>query len=293
MPHGSSAYARPQLSTFWEDLKQHLTELTLAVYHHEGKAQHLQSLGMLTALQKLKFDGRTPPSGAGGSAVVGKPPHCSLPGKKLALSLPHLTSLRLSGLKAGAIVLSCPKLAEISLVDTQLLRLKIEDAALESLVLYQCEPVQFALKSPETQLQKLRSLSVRHCSEAGRHLIQDISQMSSLQTLCYGNFAAACMPSSFPQGLQDVSLSPDDWCLNLPEGLEELHELREFRFNTPRRPWEFTVPLASLLPVHSLERVGVAHHRYQRRDESKWKELDEQTLGVIKNQGPWIPWDHW
>ena len=292
MPHGSSAYAGPQLSTFWENLRQHLTELTLAVYHHQSRAPHLESLGMLTALQKLKFDGRPPPLGAGDGASVGQSPYCTLPGKKLALNLPHLTSLRLSGLKAGAIVLSCPELTDISLVDTQLLRLKIEDAALESLVLTQCKPVQFALTSPETQLEKLRSLSVRKCSESGRHLIQDISHMSSLQTLRYGEFPAACMPSSFPQGLQDVSLNPLDWCLNLPEGLQELCELREFVFDTSRRPWEFTVPLARLLPVQTLEKVAVGQHRYNLRDEAKWKEMEEDTLGVIKDHAPWYL-AHW
>ena len=281
MPHGSSAYAGPQGLTFWADLQQHLTVLTVATFGNQGRVQHLEALSTLTALQRLSLRGTNLPLEAVVSPWADRV-YCSLSQKRLTLKLPHLVSLQFWGFKAGALLLSCPKLADISVAHSELLRVKVENAALESLTLYECKPVQFALKSPETQLQKLKTLSVKHFSEVGRHLIQGVSQMGSLRKLSYCGFPAACLPSSFPQSLWEVTLCPDDWCLDLPEGLKELPELRNFRFDSEWRPWEITVPLARLLPVESLTCVQVGNQGYDpRKVEAKWKDFEEQTLGLI------------
>ena len=200
MPHGSSMYAGPQLSTFLAGLKQHLTDLTLATCGNQGRAQYFEALGSLTALRKVSMCIK---AGCKEDHTGKKIPYCTLSGKKLVWKLPHLTHLALCCLKAGTIVLSCPKLAEISLTRTESLRIKIANAALETLLLSDSHSLQFALESPESQLQSLKTLCVEDCSEEGRHLIQDVSHMISLQELRYVAFLAfpttvwrSCRPAS-------------------------------------------------------------------------------------------------
>ena len=286
MPQGSSMYAGPQLSTFLAGLKQHLTDLTLAPFGNQGRARYLEALSTLTALRKLKLctkAGCTEDS-------TGRIPYCTLSGKKLVWKLPHLDYLALCCLEAGTIVLSCPKLAEVSLTRTKSLQVKIEDAALGTLLLSDSLSLQFVLESPETQLQSLNTLWVEDCIEEGRHLIQDVSHMINLQKLKYISFSAfpedgvEIMPSSFPQSLQEIYMYTYDWCLDVPRGLKELHQLRSFIFHSLQKPWTFTVPLAWLLPVDSpkLEVVHVGWETYYRRDEAKWMELQE-CLGTMRD----------
>lgn len=76
-----------------------------------------------------------------------------------------------------------------------------------------------------------------------------------------------------------------DWCLDVPRGLKELHQLKSFIFDSfrfSRKPWTFTVPLATLLPVDSLEVVHVGRETYYRRDEARWMELQE-CLGTMRD----------
>ena len=275
--HGSSVYGvQPQPSTFLADLSQHLTDLTLATYGNQGRAEHLEAINMLTALQKLRMCTKA----AEAPDPRMQPPYCSLSGKTLTWKLPHLDHLAPCCLKEGTIVLSCPKLAEISFARTESLRVKIEDAALEDLVLSHCYDNQFALDCPETQLQSLKKLAVEECFEEGRHVIEDVSHMVNLQELYYLDVPAECMPTSFPQSLQKITLYSHDWCLDVPKGLKDLHLLTAFIFNSTRRPWEFTEPLARSLPVDSLIWVSVGCETYCRFDEAKWKEL-EKCLGVM------------
>ncbi len=241
---------------------------------------------MLHALQKLRLDGKSPPwYKAGGPRDIH---YCTLSEKRLALKLPNLVSLHLRGWKKGRIGLSCPKLSELSMLETHSLQVEIKDAALESLVLLKCSIIQFAWNSPQIQLQSIKTLFVTECFEEGRHLIQDVSQMIHLESLTYRDFLvyhfedpAGCMPPSFPQSLQKINIDAYDWCRDLPRGLKELHELRKFSFTSMCRPWHFTVPLARFLPVDSLETVIVGCEEYCRSDEAKWRELEECTLGVL------------
>ncbi|CAL5220434.1 g2449 [Coccomyxa viridis] len=130
LPHGTGAYvAHPQLSTFLAGLKQHLTDLHLNTYGNQGRVQHLEVLNELTALQKLRMCLKA----ADMADKYGRVPNCTLSGKRFAWKLPKLDHLALCCLEAGTIVLSCPKLAEISLARTESLRVEIKDAALESL----------------------------------------------------------------------------------------------------------------------------------------------------------------
>ena len=239
--------------------------------------QHLEVLNELTALQKLRMCLKA----ADMADKYGRVPNCTLSGKRFAWKLPKLDHLALCCLEAGTIVLSCPKLAEISLARTESLRVEIKDAALESLVLCECCHFQFALECPETQLHSLKRLKVADCIEEGRHVIQDVSLMTNLRKLFYCDFLAERMPLSFPQSLEEITLYSPNWSRDVPRGLKDLHELKSFGLDSSQRPWEFTVPLATLLPVDSLEIVSVGCESYHRRDKAKWREL-EDCLGMKK-----------
>ncbi len=269
MSHGSGAIgAGPQLSTFWADLTQHLTDLKLGIYCTLDGAHDLGTLSTLTALRELSIAADAPLSMR--ADMSDDDDNSELrPYIEVALKLPHLAVLGIFGLQKGKVVLSCPKLADISLLSTNSLCIAVKDAALESLEFMQCERAQFAFELPGSQLQNLKDLTALGCSELHRHLIQDVSQMRSLQKLEYVNFPAACMPSSFPQSLREIDLYVQNWSLDLPKGLKDLHALRFFSFQSSCRPWRFTKPLAELLPMNSLETVQVGE---------KWFDLKGQEL---------------
>ena len=212
MPSASFAPdVSPELSSLWANLKQHLTELKIWLDRKEVEVQCLQSLGMLTALQNLELYGPYSLHGPSGAAYT--------------LKLPHLASLYCASL-SGELVLSCPELLRARFSFTSLRPIMVEDAALEDLVLKDCNNIHVALA--QDQLLKLKVLIVQECREVGRHLIEEVSEMRNLRTLAYEPFPTACMPTSFPLSLWEVFLFPRGWCSNLPEGLKGLQELRVF-----------------------------------------------------------------
>ncbi len=114
----------PELSSFWARLKRHLTILDIDMMDCTAETQHLQALGMLTALQKLTF-----------SAANEDGMDHNLSGKRLIWSLPHLISLDLSYLEQGEFVLLCPKLTTAKFALINSLCFKLEGALLNSLKL--------------------------------------------------------------------------------------------------------------------------------------------------------------
>lgn len=239
--------ASPELSSFGAQLKHHVTELEVPMKPGKGKGQHLEILGKLTALQKLK---------AGYGHPLGE--WHGLSGEKVALKLPHLVSLTLCGFGEGQVVLSCPKLAEAQLTDLHHMCIWVENEDLTSLHLSDCRGVQIAMASPKDRFRNLRKLEVWYCSEVDRHLIEYADQMKRLEVLKYRPFPAACMPTSFPQSLRTVDLYALDWSRNLPAGLEQLYELEDLWFSTDCRHWDIESPLPELLPIDSLKLVSLS-----------------------------------
>ena len=90
--------------------------------------------------------------------------------------------------------------------------------------------------------------------------------MRRLQSLRYAGFPAACMPSVFPQSLQEVALYPLDWRHDLPLGLKDLQELESFSFNTRCKTWDIVKPLAELLPVDGLRYLALASRMYSEEE---------------------------
>ena len=246
--------APPELFNFWADLKQHLAELDLWMLPGEARAHLLEALGMLTSLQKLSL------------RVDSGPPHCSpgcgLSGKTLTLKLPHLAFLYICDFGEGELVLSCPKLTEVRLIEIQALEIQVEDVVLELLELRECKEVCFALKAAERQLQALKTLTVFRCSKVGKQIIEDLENMRDLQTLVYDKFPATCMPRTFPQKLKKIDLQRVDWSCDLPSGLKDLRHLRELRFISDSKPWVFTQSWVELLPMHSLKDVTLGNARF-------------------------------
>ena len=221
----------PELSSFWASLQQHLIELSLWVCAKEVDGACLGSLSMLTALQRLELYG----------------PHSlsDSPGKTFALKLPHLVSLYVTSLDQGELVLSCPELEiEAEFANSDFLRIMFEDADLDDLVLTKCDDIHVALA--QDHLSKLKLLIVQKCSEVGRRLIEEVSQMRCLRTLAYDNFPEACMPTSFPDSLREVFLHPLSWSCNLPRGLKGIQELRIFSFSI-KPEFSMTDPSGTLL----------------------------------------------
>ena len=251
----SAPGACPEITTFWADLKRHLTDLDLWMLPGKAKA-HLGILGMLTSLRKLSLRVDLRPTHLS--------PGYSMSGKTLTLDLPHLALLRIYDFGDGEIVLSCPMLTEVRLIQTQALVIKVEDAVLEILELRECKGVSFAVKSAEHQLQGLKTLTVFKCKEIGRPIIEHLGRMQHLRTLIYDNFPAACVPRTFPQRLQKIDLQHVDWCCDLPEGLKQLCYLEDFTFKSDSKPWMFTQPWVELLPMHSLKDVTLGFARFIR-----------------------------
>ena len=120
---------------------------------------------------------------------------------RLALALPYLITLELYALERGDVILTCPMLAEARFLLASSLRIKVEDAALASLVFAGCERVELVDSRTEDHFLGIQSLEVSSSGELGRHLIEGIGQMSRLQKFAYRSFPAACMPRSFPPSL--------------------------------------------------------------------------------------------
>ena len=227
VPSSGSKTARfcPKLRAVWDNLELHLTDLTLEMPHYQDyRPANLRILSLFKAMRKLDIDCCVP-----GKAVSPVPYH-NLVGQKLALQLPHLACLRLSHLKEGELNLLCPSLKDACFDTTQSLHIVLEDAALTSLVLRDCERVHFAVRNPEDQLRDLKSLSVygspaSRWMEAGRRLIEDVSLMIHLEELECDCLPAACMPSSFPRGLRNVNISLYDWFKDVFKLRTELERL--------------------------------------------------------------------
>ena len=198
MASGSIASFGEQLSSFSTNLRQHLTELSLLRLHgKEGKAQqHLEALGMLTALRKL--------------GVGWYRPHYDLAGQNFVLNLPHLVSLEMCGIEQGVVVLSCSKLTDVFFESTQSVQIEVEGASVDTLTLNWCKDLRLVLHSHEAQLQKIEYLRVVDCSEIGKRLIDDVRQMRQLWYLEYIDFPATCMPASFRK-----VFSTWNYCLSL------------------------------------------------------------------------------
>ena len=252
--------ASPEHISFWTSLKHHLTSLRLVVCAGKARAEHFGALGMLTALQELSIGSAFPPSSY---EAEDKNPRRDLLGQKLALKLPHLTSLEFQCFKHVELILSCPKLATVEFLENRSMHIILEDAFLQSLGLVKCKKVMFAMHAPENQLQHLDTLCVRDCSEEGGYMIESVGLMKNLRALHYTDFPAACMPSAFPQKLEEVALYPLGWCDDLPEGLRGLQKLKSFHFNTTCTSWKVSRPLAELLPMASLRCLTLASYTYQ------------------------------
>lgn len=242
--------AGPEHSTFWANLKLHLTDLTLQTPEN-SKASHLEILNTLTALQRLQLwwypvDFQQ-----------------KLSEEKLALKLPHLVNLRMDRLEQAELVLSCPKLAKAWFTLAKSSRIEVNDAALEDIRIDECNRVQLAMKD---QLQNLTDLDVFRSLEVDRLLIEDVGLMTRLRWLWYESFPAACMPSTFPESLQYIVLAPVNWCHNLPGGLKELHQLIPFTFLTP---CNMTRPLAEFLPMDTLEYLQLHKRKYYLRSTTR------------------------
>ena len=254
-----SAVLNPSL--FREELRKHLTELSLLLYPHE--AQCFGNVGMLTALQRLEL---LPMEGVWCGPVRRK-----LAGQKLDLKLPHLVSLRLFYLENGELVLTCPKLAEAQLQGMASMRIEVKEAAMNRLVLHGCGGVQNLVESLKDKLQSLESLSIDYCADVGRQIIEDLCQMTSVQTLEFRNFTAACLPRSFPQSLLKLKMFTFyKWHVSLPEGLKELHRLKSFQCDV-ERAWEITRPLEELLPVDNLEEIQLGCHTLDCTGAKAWR----------------------
>ena len=233
---------RAGLSSFSARVKQHLTELTLTVDHGKRGAQPLEGLCMLTALRKLRLH-------------YGD---YDLSGETLHLKLPCLGSLHMSKFRQGGLVLTCPNLAEACLDRTRSLRVKIEEAALTSLVVQRCREAQFALRSAVDQLQSLNTLRVEYCSEAGRHLIEDIGMMRRLRDLVYDDIPLMRMPKRFPENLQTMRLYSYDWFPDVAKPPVAFAACLDH--DRHRTSWDHDMirPLPELFPTDSLDHVQLA-----------------------------------
>ena len=259
--------AGPVLSSFSANLRQHLTELTLKLgsarhrkEDHLGLLGDLGVLNMLTALQKLE-------AGDLDLCIWVRPLCHDLLEQKVALKLPNLVSLRMSALGHGILVLSCPKLAKLQFIAMRSLRIEVKEAALDDVMLKRCNHFAMVFSSPKDQLQELLSLHVSQSSETGRPLIEDLSHMRRLRTLVYTAFPTECMPTSFPLGLESLTLCPLDWYGDIPEGVDKMGYVFE---DYPE--WYFTELKDELLSLESLKTLHLGEFQYRRsKDGSRWR----------------------
>ena len=89
------------------------------------------------------------------------------------------------------------------------------------------------------------------------------------------------MPHSFPKSLLRLKLTSSNWCLNLPEGLQELHGLEDLTFRMADcDTWDITRPLAELLPMNSLRNLTLGYRIYiDEGQKPKW--VDTHTPGLM------------
>lgn len=261
MSQGSIGFGSgPAISSLWTDLQHHLTGLRLELHPGKGNAQ-LGGLGMLTSLKNL---------------TIGRWHHSErdLSGEEVVLMLPNLACLFVSGFQDGKLVLSCPRLDQAKFINTSSFQVTmVEDSGLKCLMLANCEEISFARDLRKSHFEKLNSLEVSGCTETGRHIIQDVSRMQNLEWLHYRDFPAACVPESFPQSLRSITLSPLEAHCELPEGLKELTNLTELRFGSYNMSWDFTKPLAELLPLDNLKSVSLGSSSFVRKDNVSWQEF--------------------
>ena len=242
--------ASPQLDSFQANLIQRLTELNLEVGVGSHKVQDLERFAMLTALRRLEIEP---------SNMLSK-----LAGKSVALKLPNLVCLEVGAIKGGKLVLFCPRLDELCVVDSYSLHIKVEIAALSVLEVRDNEHVQIDL--PANQLQRLRCLRYGGPNLVDRHLIKDMHQMTGLQELEIEDCLAERLPSSYPQSLQKVFIQPWLWCHGLPRGLKELRNLEDFSFMCTNKTWKIKRPLKEFLPVHGLKCLQLGIDRYSPKE---------------------------
>ena len=261
MPSCSSCLgATPQLSSFWANLQQHLTELLIQLRPGKGNLQ-LESLSRLKALQSLQIrpEGRYRPG----------PLRYDMSGGKLVLEMPKLAFLFVCGLSNGELVLSAPKVEQAWFGNNksfQVSMMELHD--LDFLFLKQCKEIQVAGAALEKQLPKLRSLMVSGCSEVGRLLIEDLGKMQRLEMVSYSDFPVSSMPASFPQSLEDIHLNPSRWYCDLPKGLKQCTKLKRLDFCTNRASLYFTKPWTELVPTDSLEKVTLGQSKYVRESKA-------------------------
>ncbi len=243
---------------------------------------------MLTALEWLKLECDLPYVNVSGiiKLWVVRPPTREKLGNQLTFELPNLVSLEWHRVQPmqEELVLSCPKLELVVFEDINSMRIMVKDAALVNLKLANCEEIQSALVSPQDLLGKTRSLSVHKCSEVERCLIQDIGHMRNLERLYYRGFPAACMPTSFPESLQEIHLCPDDWSQGLPRGLKGLHNMKKFTFYNECKFWDnmtlcnIKKPFRELLPTASLNELQLGMNVYERQPDGALQLSDHSML---------------
>lgn len=248
--------------------------------------QWLGSLNRLTALKRLKLR-RDEPHLRSRNALklrVAPSPCHEMLEEKLMFKLPELVELIWWGIQPpkGELVLIGPKLTKVYFREVESLGITVENAALEELTLIQRERIQFMLVSPQDQLKKLRSLEVEECKESGRHLIQDFDLMRNLKRLVYHGFPATCMPTSFHEGLEDISLAPLIWTQDLPSGLKGLRNLKTFAFRS--NSWDKITlsnmrrPYADILPIENLNMLQLGDNYYMRQPDGTLQLLDGNRL---------------
>ena len=140
---------------------------------------------MLTALRRLQISSRSWAS-----------PDNSLAVETVALKLPNLASLNLIFIVQGEFDLSCPNRSELSVLDSSLLHIMVENAALKCLWLAGSKNVHFDLS--QDQIASLYSLYIRGRDKAHRHLTEDVCHMRGLERLQLLDFPSEIMPKSFP-----------------------------------------------------------------------------------------------
>ncbi|KAL2052819.1 hypothetical protein ABVK25_007060 [Lepraria finkii] len=213
-----AAGACPQLSSFWANLQQHLTELMIEVQPGKGNKQ-LESLGSLTALKLLMIlpEGPYRPG----------PPRYDMSGAKLVLNLPKLEFLFVCSLSNGELILSAPRVEQVWFINNNSFQVSmIELHDLDLLMLKDCKQIQVAGDALEKQFPKFRSLIVSGSSEVGRLVIEDLGKMQQLERESYSDFPASRMPASFLQSLEDIHLDPSRWYRDLPAGLKQCTKLK-------------------------------------------------------------------
>ncbi|CAL5226012.1 g8818 [Coccomyxa viridis] len=252
--------ACPQLSSFWANLQQHLTELMIEVQPGKGNKQ-LESLGSLTALKLLMIlpEGPYRPG----------PPRYDMSGAKLVLNLPNLVFLFVCSLSNGELVLSGPRVEHAWFMNNKSFKVSMMELHdLDCLIMKDCKEIQVAGDALEKQFPKFKSLIVSRSSEVGRLVLEDIGKMQRLVRVSYSDFRASRMPASFPQSLEDIHLNPSGWFRDLPAGLKQCTKLKTLDFCTNRESVYFTKPWTELVPTDSLEKVSLGQTEYVRESDA-------------------------